>query len=151
MARMQAVYYRDAQGREPVSEFIDALKPMAAQVAVDNRIDRLNVLEHSDPPLAFPHTSQVEGELRELRCHYGRRLFRSSTAGQSGCSCSCTSSRRRPVRSPGRTKPSPVIGGRTSAAGWTNGPDVRRVQQDTTLRDRPRGRTALAKLVTWRS
>jgi phage-related protein len=76
MARMQAVYYRDAQGREPVSEFIDALKPMAAQVAVDNQIDRLNMLEHSDPPLLFPHSSQVEGELRELRCHYGRRLFR---------------------------------------------------------------------------
>jgi phage-related protein len=76
MARMQAVYYRDAEGREQVSEFIDALKPVAAQVAVDNQIDRLNMLEHSDPPLPFPHSSQVEGELPELRCHYGRRLFR---------------------------------------------------------------------------
>jgi phage-related protein len=76
MARMQAVYYRNAEGREPVSDFIDALKPVAAQVAVDNQIDRLNMLEHSDPPLPFPHPSQVEGELRELRCHYGRRLFR---------------------------------------------------------------------------
>jgi len=28
------------------------------------------------PPLAFPHTSQIEGPLRELRCHYGKRLFR---------------------------------------------------------------------------
>jgi phage-related protein len=45
-------------------------------VAVDNQIDRLNILEHTDPPLPFPHSSQIEGELRELRSHYGRRLFR---------------------------------------------------------------------------
>jgi phage-related protein len=24
----------------------------------------------------FPHSSQVDGELRELRCHYGRELYR---------------------------------------------------------------------------
>lgn len=34
------------------------------------------MLEPNDPPLPFPHSSQVEGELRELRCHHGRRLFR---------------------------------------------------------------------------
>ncbi|MGH2838851.1 MAG: type II toxin-antitoxin system RelE/ParE family toxin [Thermoleophilaceae bacterium] len=28
----------------------------------------------SDPPLPFPWSSQVEGELRELRCHYGSEL-----------------------------------------------------------------------------
>lgn len=28
------------------------------------------------PHLPFPHSSQVEGELRELRCHYGRELYR---------------------------------------------------------------------------
>jgi phage-related protein len=28
------------------------------------------------PHLPFPHSSQVEGELRELRCHYGRQLYR---------------------------------------------------------------------------
>jgi DNA-binding transcriptional regulator YiaG len=28
------------------------------------------------PHLPFPHSSQVEGELRELRCHYGRDLYR---------------------------------------------------------------------------
>jgi len=33
-------------------------------------------LSESAPPLAFPHSSRIEGELRELRCHYGRRLFR---------------------------------------------------------------------------
>lgn len=76
MAQMQAVYYRARDGREPVNEFIDDLDPVAAQVVVDNQIDRLNMLSTTDPPLPFPHSSQIEGELRELRCHYGRRLFR---------------------------------------------------------------------------
>lgn len=76
MAKMQAIYYRDAQGGEPVSDFIDGLSPVAAQVVVDNQIDRLNMLGPTDPPLPFPHSSQVEGELRELRCHYGRTLIR---------------------------------------------------------------------------
>lgn len=72
---MQAVYYRDARWTEPVSDFIDGLPP-AAQAALTVQLDRLNLLRDSDPPLPFPHSSQVEGELRELRCHYGRRLFR---------------------------------------------------------------------------
>lgn len=72
----QAVYYRDPQGREPVDEFIDSIKPGAAQRAIDNACDLLNGLPASAPPLTFPHSSQIEGELRELRCHYGRRLFR---------------------------------------------------------------------------
>jgi phage-related protein len=29
----------------------------------------------NDPPLPFPHSSQVDGLLRELRCHYGRDLY----------------------------------------------------------------------------
>jgi phage-related protein len=72
---MQAVYYRDQNGHEPVNDFINDL-PDEVQVTLDNQIDRLNMLAPDEPPLPFPHTSQVEGELRELRCHYGRRLFR---------------------------------------------------------------------------
>lgn len=72
---MQAVYYRDAMGAEPVDVFIETLPP-AVQAALDLQINRLNLLGTNDPPLPFPHSSQVEGELRELRCHYGRRLFR---------------------------------------------------------------------------
>lgn len=30
----------------------------------------------NDPPLPFPWSSQLEGELRELRCHYGPELYR---------------------------------------------------------------------------
>jgi phage-related protein len=72
---VSAVYFRDLDGSEPVSEFIDGL-PVAHQVAVDNLIDRLNELRSQDPPLPFPHSSQIEGELRELRCHYGSTLYR---------------------------------------------------------------------------
>src|SRR5438093_8230216 len=73
--RMSAVYFRDRQGVEPVRVFLDALEPQA-RATIDLQIDRLNALYVADPPLPFPHSSQVEGELRELRCHHGRRLFR---------------------------------------------------------------------------
>jgi phage-related protein len=34
------------------------------------------MLTPSSPHLPFPHSSQTEGELRELRCHHGRDLYR---------------------------------------------------------------------------
>lgn len=71
----QAKFYRDPSGREPVDAFIDALPPERA-VAIDNKIDLLNGLPLDAPPLAFPHSSQVRRALRELRCHYGRTLYR---------------------------------------------------------------------------
>ena len=45
-------------------------------MTIDLQIDRLNGLADNDPPLPFPHTSQIEGPLRELRCHYGRAHYR---------------------------------------------------------------------------
>jgi phage-related protein len=75
MPSTQAIYYRDSRRRQPVDEFIDGL-PVKHQVAVDLAIGRLNGLSPSEPPLAFPASSQVDGELRELRCHYGPVLYR---------------------------------------------------------------------------
>lgn len=75
MANLQAVYYRAPDGSEPVDQLIDRLS-VKRQVALDNQIDRLNMLTPSNPHLPFPHSSQIEGELRELRCHYGRELYR---------------------------------------------------------------------------
>ena len=72
----QAVYYRDASGVEPVNEFLDRIDDPAAQATLDLQIDRLNGLPASAPPLPFPHSSQVDGQLRELRCHYGSQLYR---------------------------------------------------------------------------
>ena len=75
MEALQAVSYRAADGQEPVRNFIDELD-VETQAALDNQIDRLNLLSDEIPHLPFPHSSQVEGELRELRCHYGRSHYR---------------------------------------------------------------------------
>jgi phage-related protein len=73
---MQAVFYRGSDGSEPVDEFIEALRDPDKQATLDNQIDRLNLLRPNDPPLPFPWSSQLEGEFRELRCHYGSELYR---------------------------------------------------------------------------
>jgi phage-related protein len=75
VGNFQAVYYRAPDGSEPVSDFIDRLS-VKRQVVLDNVIDRLNILNPSSPQLPFPHGPQIEGELRELRCHFGRELYR---------------------------------------------------------------------------
>ena len=88
----QAIYYRAADGSEPVAEFLDEEFPLEPatknpsekelstyakkRVTIDLQIDRLNGLPNSLPPLPFPQTSQVDGALRELRCHYGNSLYR---------------------------------------------------------------------------
>lgn len=66
------VYYRAADRSEPVNDAIDALA-VKVQVAIDNQIERLGLF---GPDLGFPYTSQIEGELRELRCHFGGDLYR---------------------------------------------------------------------------
>lgn len=73
--RFQAVYYRAADGSQPVDDFIEGLDARA-QVVLDQQIERLNLLDPSRPHLPFPHSSQIEGELRELRCHFGSSLYR---------------------------------------------------------------------------
>ena len=76
MGLMQAVYYRARDGSQPVRDFVRGLQPLAARVVIENQIDRLNLCSEGGPPLPFPHSSQVEGELRELRCHYGKSHYR---------------------------------------------------------------------------
>ncbi len=66
------VYYRASDRSEPVNDEIDGLPPRA-QAAIDNQIDRLGLF---GPDLGFPYTSQIEGELRELRCHFGDDHYR---------------------------------------------------------------------------
>lgn len=72
----QAVFYRDERGREPVREFLRTQLTPKAWRHVENQIDEMNGLRDSDPPLPFPMTSQIEGSLRELRCHSGNALLR---------------------------------------------------------------------------
>ena len=75
MAQLHAVYYRAPDSFEPVRDFLDALDDEVA-ATLGLQIDRLNMLSDEMPHLPFPHSSQVDGELRELRCHYGRQLYR---------------------------------------------------------------------------
>jgi phage-related protein len=71
----QAVFYRDEKGRAPVDEFLGSLSRPAA-TAVKRQIAELNGLPVGAPPLEYPKTAQIDGPLRELRCHSGNDLYR---------------------------------------------------------------------------
>lgn len=43
---------------------------------VKGQIREMNGIPNDAPPLPFPRTSQIEGGLRELRCHAGSDLYR---------------------------------------------------------------------------
>ncbi|TAK21303.1 MAG: hypothetical protein EPO26_15350 [Chloroflexota bacterium] len=73
--RLRAVFYRASDGVEPVNDFINGLTERH-QAAVDDQIERVNLLTVGHPHLPFPFGSQVEGEFRELRCHFGSTLYR---------------------------------------------------------------------------
>ena len=76
MARTQAVYCRDSNGAEPVDEFIQALPPKRAAKIDDFVEEYLNGQPPEGPPPAFPITSQIEGELRELRVRFADTRYR---------------------------------------------------------------------------
>lgn len=77
--RTHAVYYRDNAGREPVNEFLEALlatNPRAV-AKIDDYVDEyLNDQDSSTPPPEHPISSQVEGELRELRVRFAKTRYR---------------------------------------------------------------------------
>lgn len=72
---LMARYYRLPDGTEPVDAFIGTLN-MEVQLAIDRQIDRINSLDDACPHLPYPYSSQIEGEMRELRCHYGNNHYR---------------------------------------------------------------------------
>ncbi len=76
VARTQAVYYRDSRGNEPVDEFIEALPPKRAAKIDDYVEEHLNGKPSDAPPPEFPVTSQIEGELRELRVRFANTRYR---------------------------------------------------------------------------
>jgi phage-related protein len=76
VAGTQAVYYRDSRGTEPVDKFIQALPPKRAAKIDDFVEEYLNVQPPEAPPPPFPITSQIEGELRELRVRFGNTRYR---------------------------------------------------------------------------
>ncbi|HWD74864.1 MAG TPA: type II toxin-antitoxin system RelE/ParE family toxin, partial [Solirubrobacteraceae bacterium] len=77
--RTQAVYYRDNAGREPVNAFLEDLarsSPQAAAKVDDYVAQYLNGKDASAPPPEHPISSQVDGELRELRVRFGKTRYR---------------------------------------------------------------------------
>lgn len=68
----EIVYYGTAEGHYPARDFLDSL-PIAHRAKV---FAAITLLRDQGPALGFPHTSQVEGRVRELRTHYGRKLYR---------------------------------------------------------------------------
>lgn len=89
---VQAVYYRDQSGKEPVNDFIDELAP-ERQEELDFKISLLNRTANSDPPLPFPHSSQIEGQLRECVATTDETSIGSCTNAPEISSCSSTPSR----------------------------------------------------------
>jgi phage-related protein len=76
VAGTQAVYYCDARGAEPVDEFIQALPSKRAAKIDDFVQEHLNGQPPEAPPPPFPVTSQIEGELRELRVRFANTRYR---------------------------------------------------------------------------
>lgn len=76
MAGTQAIFYRDSRGAEPVNEFIDALPAKRAAKIDDFIEEHLNDQPESAPPPNFPISSQIEGELRELRIRFANTRYR---------------------------------------------------------------------------
>jgi phage-related protein len=72
MPRTQAVYYRDERG----DDFIEAL-PSKCAAKIDEYVEEyLNGRPPDAPPPEYPLTSQIEGELRELRVRFANTRFR---------------------------------------------------------------------------
>ena len=75
----QAVYYRDAEGREPVNDWLESLlaKKPTAVAKIDEFVEEyLNGRRTGDPPPEFPITSQIEGGIRELRIRFANTRYR---------------------------------------------------------------------------
>ena len=76
MAQTKALFYRDKRGVEPVDRFIDEL-PETRAAKIDDYIEEyLNGGSPHAPPPEYPITSQIEGELRELRVRFANTRYR---------------------------------------------------------------------------
>lgn len=76
MPRTQAIYYRDKRGVEAVNRFIESL-PAKRAAKIDDYIEEyLNGQAPDAPPPEFPVSSQIEGELRELRIGFANTRYR---------------------------------------------------------------------------
>jgi phage-related protein len=76
MAETQAIFYRDKRGVEPVERFIESLAAKRA-AKIDGYIEEhLNGQPPEAPPPEHPISSQIDGELRELRVRFANTRYR---------------------------------------------------------------------------
>jgi phage-related protein len=76
VAQTQAIYYRDRRGGEPVDRFIEGLPAKRAAKIDDYIEEHLNGRSPDAPPPEHPISSQIEGELRELRVRFANTRYR---------------------------------------------------------------------------
>jgi phage-related protein len=76
VAQTTAIYYRDKRGIEPVGRFIDGLPAKRAAKIDDYIVEHLNGRPPEAPPPDYPITSQIEGELREMRVRFANTRYR---------------------------------------------------------------------------
>lgn len=76
MPQTKAIYYRDKCGVEPVNRFIDGLPAKRAAKIDDYVEEHLNGKSPEAPPPEYPITSQIDGELRELRVRFANTRYR---------------------------------------------------------------------------
>jgi phage-related protein len=135
--RLRAVFYQARDGSEPVNDFIERLPNDKHKAAVDNQIDRINALcTSSQPDLPFPHSSQVVGQLRELRCHFGRNHYRILYRRSQNFVILLHAFVRQQRRSRQGRSARPRRTGTTSRLGWTPSRESRPARSDTTLPQR---------------
>ncbi len=119
-----AKYYRAPDASQPVKAFIDALAP-ERRARIHFQIERLNEFGET---LDYPHTSQVDGELRELRAHYGRSLYRIYYRRSDRFAVLLHIIEKRSRKLPAAIQRSPQRDGTPSSCGWTGRRGFRRAR-----------------------
>lgn len=76
MTKTQAVFYCDKHGVEPVERFLETLPRKYVRKIHEYIGENLNGKPADAPPPQFPISSQIEGELRELRIRVGKARYR---------------------------------------------------------------------------
>lgn len=126
MARTQAVHYRDKRGAEPVDRFMEAL-PAKRAAKIDDYLEQyLNGNPPDAPPPEHPITSQIEGELRELRVRFANTRYRILYQRSGNLIVLLHAIEKHTGGFPWPTSSWPSGGWRTSSAAWTQNARCRR-------------------------
>jgi phage-related protein len=138
VAETRAVYYRDTQGVEPVDEYIESL-PAKRAAKIDDYVEEyLNGRPPEAPPPDFPITSQIDGELRELRIRFANTRYRLLYQRSDNLVVLLHAFEKRTGAVPEADKRVAQGGWTTSRLGWTPVVPPRAAGQDAPARSRRR-------------